>query len=110
MTKAEILSHIDHTILKAVTTWDDIQALCQEAVENRVASVCVPPSYIKRIADTYGDKVNICTVIGFPLGYNTTQVKILEVQSSIADGASEVDIVINLGDVKNGDFDKVTQD
>ena len=110
MTKAEILSHIDHTILKAVTTWDDIQALCQEAVENRVASVCVPPSYIKRIADTYGDKVNICTVIGFPLGYNTTQVKILEVQSSIADGASEVDIVINLGDVKNGDFDKVTQE
>ena len=110
MTKNEILSHIDHTILKAVTTWEDIQALCREAIENHVASVCVPPSYIKRIADTYGDKVNICTVIGFPLGYNTTQVKALEVRTAIADGANEVDMVVNLGDVKNGDFDKVTQE
>ena len=110
MTKNEILSHIDHTILKAVTTWEDIQALCREAIENHVASVCAPPSYIKRIADTYGDKVNICTVIGFPLGYNTTQVKALEVRTAIADGANEVDMVVNLGDVKNGDFDKVTQE
>ena len=81
---------------------------CDEAVANQTASVCVPPSYIKRIADTYGPAVNICTVVGFPLGYQTTAAKVCEVEQAIADGANEVDMVINLGDVKNGEFDKVT--
>ena len=108
MNNAEILSHVDHTLLQATASWSEIQALCDEAVANQTASVCVPPSYIKRIADTYGDKLNICTVIGFPLGYQTTAVKVLETKEAIADGATEVDMVINLGDVKNGDFDLIT--
>jgi deoxyribose-phosphate aldolase len=107
MTKSEILSHIDHTQLKAFSTWEDIKKLCDEAVEYQTASVCIPPSYIERIKKTYGDKINICTVIGFPLGYNTTEVKVAEVKDAIAKGCGEVDMVINIGDVKNGDFDKV---
>lgn len=108
MTNSEILRHVDHTLLQAVATWDEIKTLCDEAVANQTASVCVPPSYIKRIADTYGPAVNICTVVGFPLGYQTTAAKVCEVEQAIADGANEVDMVINLGDVKNGEFDKVT--
>lgn len=108
MENCEILSHIDHTLLKAVSSWNEIQKLCDEAVAAHTASVCVPPSYIERIHKTYGEKLNICTVIGFPLGYSTTAVKTAEVKQAIADGAGEVDMVVNLGDVKNGDFDKVT--
>lgn len=110
MENKEILGHIDHTLLTAVSSWAEIQTLCEEAIQNHTASVCVPPSYIKRIADTYGDRLNICTVIGFPLGYSTTAVKVYEVQQAIADGASEVDMVVNLGDVKNGEFDRVTRE
>lgn len=107
MQKNEILKHIDHTQLKAFCTWEDIQTLCEEAIRYQTASVCVPPCYIKRIKDTYGDRVNICTVIGFPLGYSTTPVKEFETRQAITDGASEVDMVINISDVKNGDFGKV---
>lgn len=107
MDKKEILSHVDHTVLKAFTTWEDIKKLCDEAVELNTASVCVPASYIKRINDTYGDRINICTVIGFPLGYSVTSVKVMEAKEAIRDGANEIDMVINIGDVKNGDFDKV---
>lgn len=107
MDKSEILKHVDHTVLKAFTTWEDIKKLCDEAVELNTASVCVPPSYIKRINETYGDKINICTVIGFPLGYSVTASKVLEATEAIKDGANEIDMVINIGDVKNGDFDKV---
>lgn len=107
MEKNEILSHVDHTVLKAFTTWEDIKKLCDEAVELKTASVCVPPSYIKRIHDTYGDKVNICTVIGFPLGYSVTASKVIEATEAIKDGANEIDMVINIGDVKNKEYDKV---
>ena len=107
MTKQEILTHIDHTQLKAFCTWEDIKKLCDEAIKYNTASVCIPPSYIERIKETYGDKINICTVIGFPLGYNTTETKVFEVKDAIAKGYSEVDMVINIGHVKNGDFDKV---
>lgn len=110
MKTSEILSHVDHTILKAFTTWEDIQKLCDEAIEYQTASVCVPPNYIKRIHDTYGDKINICTVVGFPLGYSTTKAKLAEVEQAIEDGVEEVDMVINITDVKNGDFDKVTEE
>lgn len=110
MNTSEILSHVDHTLLKAFATWEDIQKLCEEAMEYHTASVCVPPSYIKRIHDTYGEKINICTVVGFPLGYSTTKAKVAETVQAIEDGASEVDMVINIADVKNGDFDKVTED
>lgn len=108
MTNSEILSHIDHTLLKAVSSWEDIQKLCEEALEAKTASVCIPPGYVKRVADTYKDRINICTVIGFPLGYNTTETKAFETRQAIENGAGEIDMVINLGDVKNGDFDRVT--
>lgn len=94
MTKQEILTHIDHTQLKAFCTWEDIKKLCDEAIKYNTASVCIPPSYIERIKETYGDKINICTVIGFPLGYNTTETKVFEVKDAIAKGCSEVDVVI----------------
>ena len=110
MNTSEILSHVDHTLLKAFATWEDIQKLCEEAMEYHTASVCVPPSYIIRIHDTYGEKINICTVVGFPLGYSTTKAKVAETVQAIEDGASEVDMVINIADVKNGDFDKVTEE
>lgn len=108
MKNSQIFSHIDHTLLKAVSTWSDIQKLCDEAIIYQTASVCVPPSYVARIHQAYGDRVNICTVIGFPLGYSTTETKAAEIKQAISDGANEVDMVVNLGDVKNGDFDRVT--
>lgn len=110
MTNQEIFGHIDHTLLKATATWEQIQALCDEAVQYGTASVCVPPSYLRRIKEAYGDKINLCTVIGFPLGYNTTAVKEYEVKEAIDDGADEVDMVIDLGDVKNGEFERVTKE
>lgn len=110
MTREEILGHVDHTLLKAVSTWEEIQTLCEEAVANHTASVCIPPSYVKRVAKAYGDRLNVCTVIGFPLGYNTTETKIYEAQRAIADGAGELDMVVNLGDVKNRDFGKVARE
>lgn len=110
MDKKEILKHIDHTLLKAVATWEDIKVLCDEAIKYETASVCVPACYISRIHETYGDKINICTVVGFPLGYSVTEAKILETRKAIEDGANEIDMVINISDVKNGDFEKVTKE
>lgn len=110
MTQQEILSHVDHTQLKAFATWKDIQKLCEEALEYKTASVCVPPCYIKRIHDTYGEKINICTVVGFPLGYSTTPAKVAEVKQAISDGVSEVDMVVNISDVKNGDYEAVEKE
>lgn len=104
MTEKEILQHVDHTQLKAFATWEDIKVLCDEAIEYGTASVCIPPCYIKRVHDTYGDKINICTVIGFPLGYSVTAAKAVEAEQAIEDGASEVDMVVNISDVKNGNY------
>lgn len=106
MTNKEMLTYVDHTLLKAFATWDDIVKLCDEAMEYNTASVCVPPCYIKRIHDKY-PVLNICTVIGFPLGYSVTESKITEAVEAIKDGANEIDMVINISDVKNGDYDKV---
>lgn len=110
MKTQEILSHVDHTLLKAFATWEDIQALCEEAIKYQTASVCVPPCYIKRIHDTYKDKINICTVVGFPLGYSATKAKLAEVRQALEDGVNEVDMVINITDVKNGNYDAVTEE
>ncbi|MBO4680004.1 MAG: deoxyribose-phosphate aldolase [Lachnospiraceae bacterium] len=110
MTKEELYSHVDHTQLKAFATWEDIVKLCDEAVKYKTASVCVPPCYIKRIADKYGKDFNICTVIGFPLGYSVTAAKVVEAREAIKDGANEVDMVININDAKNGDFDKIEEE
>lgn len=103
-------AHVDHTQLKAFATWEDIVRLCDEAIEFQTASVCVPPSYVRRIHDTYQDKVNICTVVGFPLGYSTTEAKAAEVRQALADGCSEIDMVVNIGDVKGGLFEKVEEE
>ena len=110
MTAKEIFSKVDHTQLKALATWEDIAKLCDEAVEYGCASVCVPPAYVKRIHDTYGDKVNICTVVGFPLGYSVTGAKVAEVKQALADGCNEIDMVINISDVKNGLFKKAEEE
>lgn len=107
MTAQEMLKKVDHTQLKAFATWEDIVALCEEAITYHTASVCVPPAYIKRIHDTYGEKINICTVVGFPLGYSVTEAKVSEVVQALADGCNEIDMVVNISDVKNGLFDKV---
>lgn len=107
MTSQEIIKHVDHTLLKAYATWEDIQKLCDEAIRFGTASVCVPPCYIKRIHDSYGEKINICTVIGFPLGYSVTEAKIAEAEQAIIDGASELDMVVNISDVKNGNYEAV---
>jgi deoxyribose-phosphate aldolase len=107
MTGKEILSHIDHTLLKAFAGWEEIQKLCEEALRYGTASVCIPPSYVKRVKDRF-PALNVCTVIGFPLGYNAEGIKAAEAARAVKDGASEVDMVINIGDVKNGDFDRVT--
>lgn len=107
MTGSEILRHVDHTALKAFTSWEDIVRLCEEAIELNTASVCIPPSYIKRVHDKYSGRLDICTVIGFPLGYSVSESKVLEAKAAIRDGAKEIDMVINIGDVKNGDYDRV---
>lgn len=108
METKEILARVDHTLLKPTATWEQIATLCTEAIAYQMASVCIPPSFVKRAAGTYGDTLPICTVIGFPLGYSTTATKVNEVADAIANGASEVDMVVNLGDVKDGRFELVT--
>lgn len=110
MTKQEMLGKVDHTQLKAYTTWEDIHKLCEEALEYHTASVCVPPAYIKRIHDTYGDGINICTVVGFPLGYSVTEAKLAEVEQALKDGCNEIDMVVNISDVKNGLYVKVEEE
>lgn len=107
MEKEKIYGLIDHTLLKATATWEQIKKIAEESIEYKTASICIPPSYIKRVHDEFGDKVNICTVIGFPLGYNTTDVKEFEVKKAIEDGANEVDMVINIGWAKDHEFQKI---
>ncbi len=107
MENQDIFSKIDHTVLKAFTTWEDIEKLCDEAIKYKTASVCVPPCYVKRIKEKYKDNLKICTVIGFPLGYNPTEVKELETVCALRDGADEIDMVINICELKNGNFDYV---
>jgi len=107
MENKEILGMIDHTLLKADAKWDEICKLCDEAVKYGTASVCIPQSFIKRVHDKYKDNLTICTVIGFPLGYNETSSKILEAKEAINNGAKEIDTVINIGDVKDGRYDEV---
>lgn len=106
----DILKHVDHTLLAAFATWEEIQKLCDEAIERKTASVCIPPCYISRIHEKYGKSINICTVIGFPLGYSDTEAKITEAKRAAEDGANEIDMVINVTDAKNHDFDKIEKE
>ena len=101
MEMKEILSKVDHTLLAQAATWADIQALCDDGMKYHTASVCIPASYVKQAKDYVGDKLPICTVIGFPNGYSTTKVKCLEAFDAVQNGADEIDMVINIGWVKD---------
>jgi deoxyribose-phosphate aldolase len=110
MTNQEILSRIDHTLLKANSPWGAVEKLCAEAVQYKTASVCIPPYYAAHAKAAFGGALNVCTVIGFPLGYSVTSAKIAEAERALQDGASEIDMVINLCAVKNKEFDYVQKE
>ena len=103
----EILSKCDHTLLAQTATWDEIKAICDDGIKYQTASVCIPPCYVKRASEYANGRVKICTVIGFPNGYNTTAVKEFETKDAIANGADEIDMVINIGQLKAGNYDYV---
>ena len=108
MNNQEILSIVDHTLLSQTATWEEIKTICDDAIHYKTASVCIPPSYVKAVKDYVGDKMKVCTVIGFPNGYNTTAVKVFETSDAVANGADEIDMVINLGMVKDKRYDDLT--
>lgn len=110
MTREEMLKKVDHTLLKPFAVWEDIEKLCREAVKYHTASVCIPSSYVKRVHETFGDQLNICTVVGFPLGYSVTEAKLAEVAQALREGCGEIDMVVNIGDVKAGLYHKVEQE
>jgi deoxyribose-phosphate aldolase len=110
MTNEEILSRVDHTQLKPTASWKDISQLCEEAIRFKTAAICIPPCYVKPVREEFGGKLVIDTVIGFPLGYSITAAKILETERAISSGAAEVDMVINIADVKSGHFDWVLEE
>ena len=107
MNKQEILSRVDHTILTPTATWEQVKAVCDEGLEFGTASVCIPPRYVKKAAEHVGNRLKICTVIGFPNGYSTPEVKVFETEDAIRNGADEIDMVINLGLAKAGDWEGV---
>lgn len=109
MTEKEIFAHVDHTRLAAVSTWSEIEKLCEEAVRYGTASVCIPPFYLEQAAARY-PSLRLCTVIGFPLGYSTTETKVFEAADAVKKGAQEIDMVVNLCAVKNGDYETVKRD
>ena len=105
-----ILSKCDHTLLLQTATWEEIRALCDDGMKYGTASVCIPPSFIKRAKEYVGNKLAICTVIGFPNGYNTTAVKCFETEDAIREGADEIDMVINIGALRDRDYDFVREE
>lgn len=107
MNNSDILKHVDHTLLLQGATWEEIKQICDDAIKYETASVCIPPSYVRQAADYMQEKIPVCTVIGFPNGYMTTAVKEFETKDAIANGAAEIDMVINIGWVKDGRFDLV---
>ena len=103
----EILKKVDHTLLKQDATWEQIKQICDEGIEYSTASVCIPPSIVKKAAEYVEGKIPVCTVIGFPNGYNTTDIKCAEAMDAVKNGASEIDMVINLGWVKEKNYDAI---
>ena len=106
----EIMSHVDHTLLLQGATWDEIKVICDDALLYGTASVCIPPSFVKQAAEYLSGRCPICTVIGFPNGYNTTAVKCAETRDAIDNGADEIDMVINIGDLKAKKYEKLTDE
>lgn len=103
----EILSFVDHTLLSQTATWEEIKAICDDGIKYGCMSVCIPPSYVKRASEYVNGKTRICTVIGFPNGYNTTKAKCFEAYDAVENGADEIDMVINIGMLKDKRFDDV---
>ena len=107
MNLSDILSRCDHTLLSQSATWEDIKAICDDGMKYKTASVCIPAAYVKEAKEYVGDKLAICTVIGFPNGYSTTAVKVFECEDAIRNGADEIDTVINVGHLKSGRYDEI---
>ena len=107
MNKNEILSYVDHTLLAQGATWEEIKQICIDGIKYGCASVCIPPSFVKAAKAYTGDKIKICTVIGFPNGYNTTKVKCFEASDAVKNGADEIDMVINIGFLKDKKYDEL---
>ena len=107
MDRKKILSAVDHTLLLQTATWEEISNLCDDAIKYGTASVCIPPCFVRRVKEYVQDRMAVCTVIGFPNGYNSTAVKAFETRTAIGDGADEIDMVINIGLVKAGKYDEV---
>lgn len=107
MNNQEILKAVDHTLLSQTATWKEIREICDDAIAYGTASVCIPPSYVRRAKEYVKGRMPVCTVIGFPNGYQTEEVKRFEAQNAVANGADELDMVINLGDLKDGADEKI---
>lgn len=110
MQYAHILKRVDHTLLKVTATWDEIKQLADAAIEYGTATICIPPCYVHNAKKYVDDRMKICTVIGFPNGYNTSKIKAVEAQQAIDDGADEIDMVVNLGLLKNHQYSEVLED
>jgi deoxyribose-phosphate aldolase len=108
--KKQILARVDHTILQPAAGWEDVRKVCDEAARWGCASVCIPPSYVERVRKYAPDSLAVCTVIGFPNGYSSSETKAFETHEAIMKGADEVDVVINIGDVKDGRYDDVSRE
>ena len=107
MERNEIYRRVDHTLLAQTATWEEIRRICDDALEYGTASVCIPPSYVGRAKEYLGDRMAVCTVIGVPNGYNTTAVKVFETEDAVANGADEIDMVINIGWLKDQEYDRI---
>ena len=107
MDKLEILHHVDHTILAPTATWKQVKQVCQEGLKYETASICIPPRYVRKAKELVGHQLKICTVVGFPNGYCMPEVKVFETEDAIRCGADEIDMVVNLGLLKNGDWEGV---
>ena len=103
----EVLSYVDHTLLSQTATWEEIKAICDDGIKYGCASVCIPPSYVKKASEYSDGRIKICTVIGFPNGYNTTKVKCFEAFDAVENGADEIDMVINIGMLKDKKYDEL---
>lgn len=110
MDQKEILKHVDHTLLLQGATWDEIRQICDDAVAYQTASVCIPPSYVKQAGEYLDGKMAVCTVIGFPNGYMTTAAKEFETRDALSNGASEIDMVINIGWLKDGKYNLIEEE
>lgn len=110
MEKSELLKRLDHTLLKQDAVWEQIRTLCDEGIEYQTASVCIPPCFVKRAKEYAGDRLAICTVIGFPNGYQTTAVKVAETRDAVENGADEIDMVVNIGMVKEENEDGLLEE